>query len=175
SSIIQGVRAFARKRPMQVERVNIKEVCEGAVHLFSGMLSQPPQVQFFDFLEDEKTIAVDSVQIQQALINLLKNAYDAINDAGSQPQIIQLILWKADDDKQVNITIQDSGPGLSVEAHAHLFETFYTSKTEGLGLGLSVCRTIAEAHGGRLEARPAAESLPVKVLTGASFTLSLPA
>ncbi len=175
SSIIQGVRAFARKRPMQVERVNIKEVCEGAVHLFNGMLSQPPQVQFFDFLEGEKTIAVDPVQIQQALINLLKNAYDAMNDAGSQPQMIQLILWKADDDKQVNITIQDSGPGLSVEAHAHLFETFYTSKIEGLGLGLSVCRTIAEAHGGRLEARPVAESLPVKVLTGASFTLSLPA
>lgn len=175
SSIIKGVRAFARKRPMQVERANIKEVCEGAVSLFSGMLSQPPQVQFYDYLGGDRVLSVDPVQIQQALINLLKNAYDAMNEAASQPQMIQLILWAADNDKQVNITVQDSGPGLSAEAYEHLFETFYTSKIEGLGLGLSVCRTIAEAHGGRLEATPVAESLPVKALAGASFTLSLPA
>ena len=173
SSIIQGVRAFARKRPMQVEQVNIKEVCEGALHLFNGMLSQPPQVQLIDFLKDDKILTVDPVQIQQALINLLKNAYDAMLEAGSQPQSIHLILWAAD--KQVHITVQDSGPGLSAEAYDNLFETFYTSKIEGLGLGLSVCRTIAEAHGGKLEASAVAEHLPVEDLGGATFTFSLPA
>lgn len=172
SSIIEGVRAFARKRPMQVEKVNIKTVCEGAVHLFSGMLSQPPQVQILDFLESDKILSIDPVQIQQALINLLKNGYDAMSETGTKSQIIHLILWAAD--KQVHITVQDSGPGLSAEAYDNLFETFYTSKKEGLGLGLSVCRTIAEAHGGKLEATTVAEHLPVNALGGATFTLSLP-
>ena len=130
-------------------------------------------MQLFDFLNYDIILTVDPVQIQQALINLLKNAYDAMLEAGSQPQSIHLILWAAD--KQVHITVQDSGPGLSAEAYDNLFETFYTSKIEGLGLGLSVCRTIAEAHGGKLEASAVAEHLPVEDLGGATFTFSLPA
>ena len=172
SNIIQGVRAFARKRPMRLEKVMIREVCDEAVQLFSGMLSLPPQVLSFDTLENNKTLTVDPVQIQQALINLLKNGYDAMVEAEIETQIIHLSLWQSEN--QVHITVQDNGPGLSKEAYDNLFETFYTSKAEGLGLGLSVCRTIAEAHGGKLEVDLLPHDSALKTLSGAVFTLSLP-
>ncbi|MDO5667958.1 MAG: PhnD/SsuA/transferrin family substrate-binding protein [Alcaligenaceae bacterium] len=173
SSIIQGVRAFARKRPMRLEPVNIKEVCEEAVQLISGMLSMPPSILVFDFLGASKILTVDPVQIQQALINLLKNGYDAMLEAEVKMQIIHMVLWHSE--QQVHISVQDSGPGLSEEAYENLFETFYTSKKEGLGLGLSVCRTIAEAHGGKLEVDVLPSESSLKALSGATFTLSLPA
>ena len=173
ANIIQGIRAFARKRPMQLEELSLKRVSEEAVQLFTGMLSQPPQVRLFDLFEQDKVLAVDPVQIQQALINLLKNGYDAMLDAGVKEPIMQLILWSSE--SRVHLTVQDNGPGLTAEAYANLFETFYTSKKEGLGLGLSVCRTIAEAHGGKLEVDVFPTSASVNVLVGATFTLSLPA
>ena len=172
SNIIQGVRAFARKRPMRLEKVLISEVCDEAVQLFSGMLSLPPQVLSFDTLENNKTLIVDPVQIQQALINLLKNGYDAMIEAAVEVQIIHLTLWQSE--QQVHITVQDNGPGLTAEAYDNLFDTFYTSKAEGLGLGLSVCRTIAEVHGGKLEVDLLPKGSAINILTGAVFTLSLP-
>lgn len=177
SNIIQGVRSFARKRPMRLEKVQIRAVCEEAVQLFSGMLSTPPEVILSDRLGTVKSLTVDPVQIQQALINLLKNGYDAMVEAGTVEPVIHLTLWQTEN--QVHITVQDNGPGLSPEAYENLFETFYTSKAEGLGLGVSVCRTIAEAHGGKLvvDLAPPADSMPEsnhRTLNGAIFTLSLP-
>lgn len=172
SSIIQGVRAFARKRPMQIEKVNIKTVCEEAVQLFTGMLSLPPRVYVFDLLEESTCLMVDPVQIQQALINLLKNGHDSMNESGTSTATLHLILWQSLN--QIHLTVQDNGQGLSAEARMNLFETFYTSKKEGLGLGLSVCRTIAEAHGGKLEVDVLPPSTSIKHLSGAVFTLSLP-
>ncbi|MDK7178643.1 ATP-binding protein, partial [Micrococcus luteus] len=70
-------------------------------------------------------------------------------EAKVEQSMMYLHLWQTE--HQVHLTVQDNGPGLSAEAYDNLFETFYTSKAEGLGLGVSVCRTIAEAHGGKLE------------------------
>lgn len=172
SNIIQGVRAFARKRPMRLEEVDIKKVTDEAIQLFTGMLSIPPRVEVFDFLGDNKILTVDPVQIQQALINLLKNGYDAMLEAAIEMPMIQVILWRSE--QQVHLSVQDNGLGLSDEAYENLFETFYTSKKDGLGLGLSVCRTIAEAHRGKLEVDVLPSDGSVKPLGGAVFTLSLP-
>lgn len=172
SNIIQGVRAFARKRPMRLEEVDIKQVTKEAVQLFTGMLSLPPQVEIIDLLGQNHKLIADPVQIQQALINLLKNGYDAMGEAGIKNQLIQVILWRSE--QQVHVTVQDNGLGLSEEAYANLFETFYTSKPDGLGLGLSVCRTIAESHCGKLEVDVLPTDDSVKPLGGAVFTLSLP-
>ncbi|SUA55720.1 sensor histidine kinase [Oligella urethralis] len=177
SNIIQGVRSFARKRPMRLEKLPIRQVCEEAVQLFSGMLSMPPDVLIIDHLAPDKRLTVDPVQIQQALINLLKNGYDAMVEAKVEQSMMYLHLWQTE--HQVHLTVQDNGPGLSAEAYDNLFETFYTSKAEGLGLGVSVCRTIAEAHGGKLEVdlAPPADHLSGHAgmaLNGAIFTLSLP-
>lgn len=172
SSIIKGVRSFARKRPMQLEKVSVKKISEEAIQLFGGMLSLPPKIRLFNFLDDNRMFVVDPVQIQQALINLLKNGYDAMLDADVDRPLMHLILWISDN--RINLSVQDNGPGLTEEDYANLFETFYTSKQEGLGLGLSVCRTIAEAHGGKLETDTLPLDKSIKTLNGAIFTLSLP-
>ena len=137
----------------------------------------PPDVLIIDHLAPDKRLTVDPVQIQQALINLLKNGYDAMVEAKVEQSMMYLHLWQTE--HQVHLTVQDNGPGLSAEAYDNLFETFYTSKAEGLGLGVSVCRTIAEAHGGKLEVdlAPPADHLSGHAgvaLNGAIFTLSLP-
>ena len=142
------------------------------MQLFTGMLSLPPRVYVFDLLEESTCLMVDPVQIQQALINLLKNGHDSMNESGTSTATLHLILWQSLN--QIHLTVQDNGQGLSAEARINLFKTFYTSKKEGLGLGLSVCRTIAEAHGGKLEVDILPPSTSIKHLSGAVFTLSLP-
>ena len=107
---------------------------------------------------------VDKVQIQQVLLNLIRNAIDAMNGApGSRLTIATL---RAGD--RVEIAVADTGPGLSADIRDTLFQPFTTTKPDGLGVGLSVCRTIVEAHGGEL----IAESPPAG---GALFRFSIPA
>ena len=92
---------------------------------------------------------VDRVQIQQVLINLMRNAMEAMEDSAQK----RLSLTTAAiDDMTVEVSVGDTGHGISPEVREKLFEAFNTSKATGMGLGLSICRTIVEAHGGRLQA-----------------------
>jgi two-component system sensor histidine kinase TtrS len=103
---------------MRLEEVDIKQVTKEAVQLFTGMLSLPPQVEIIDLLGQNLKLIADPVQIQQALINLLKNGYDAMGEAGIKNQLIQVILWRSE--QQVHLTVQDNGLGLSEEAYANI-------------------------------------------------------
>jgi len=96
-------------------------------------------------------VLVDRTQIQQVLINLMRNAVEAM--AVSDRREIE-VKTRLLDDETIEIAVADSGPGLSPEVAAHLFEPFISTKRNGMGLGLSICRSIVEAHGGRLRANP---------------------
>ncbi|KRC78240.1 PAS domain S-box protein [Sphingomonas sp. Root241] len=96
-------------------------------------------------------VLVDRVQIQQVLVNLVRNAVEAMS-ASPVRQIV--IATKADRRGMVRISVADTGPGLAPEVDAQLFEAFTSTKERGMGLGLSICRTIVEAHGGRIWAEP---------------------
>jgi two-component system sensor kinase FixL len=91
-------------------------------------------------------VVVDRIQIQQVLFNLLRNALEAM--AGDGPREITLAS-RATDEGKVEIAVADTGPGLGADRES-LFNTFVSSKAEGMGIGLSICRTIVEAHGGRI-------------------------
>ena len=93
-------------------------------------------------------IQVDRVQIQQVLVNLVRNAMDALNAAGTQDPAVAVSAWQ--DGTDVVFAVADNGPGIPEDVTGRLFEPFNTSKPEGMGLGLSICRTLVEAHGGRL-------------------------
>lgn len=154
--ILAGIRALARKRAPIRQTVSPAELVTDTLLLFQGMLPAQQPLQFSNELPaDERHVQVDPQLIQQVLLNLLKNAYDAHQGAtetvaSAQPISIRLMTTG----ESCEIQVSDCGPALSPAASARLFEPFFTTKPDGLGLGLSICRTIIEAHGGRLEARP---------------------
>ena len=94
---------------------------------------------------------VDRVQIQQVLLNLIRNALEAMEDS----TIRELSVETSAKDGQVQVSVADTGGGIPPEIEAKLFQPFVTTKQEGMGIGLSVCRTIVEAHGGELRAEDA--------------------
>jgi signal transduction histidine kinase len=109
----------------------------------------------------------DRVQLQQVVVNLIMNAVEAMSGASDRTRELLISSRKAAPDG-VLVAVRDSGPGLASAALDHVFEAFYTTKPAGLGMGLSICRSIIDAHGGRLWA---SANLP----RGASFQFALPA
>ena len=122
------------------------------------------QLLFFP-LEGLETLYVDDIQIQQILVNLIKNALDAISEAGQADGRIEIHVLDAGADVQVSVT--DNGPGVPAAFRPRLFESFFTTKPKGVGLGLSICKSIAAAHGGALRHEQPAEG-------GSRFVLTLP-
>lgn len=117
------------------------------------MLANAPEVRVHSAPQCASLrIHADSLQIQQVLLNLLKNALDAHRAGGTADAPIELSIEAQGD--QLCIAVRDSGPPLPESDRLRLFEPFHTTKPDGLGLGLPICRTIAEAHGGALRARP---------------------
>jgi signal transduction histidine kinase len=109
----------------------------------------------------------DRIQLQQIILNLIINAVEAMSDAGEGPR--ELLISTAEDGLNgVRVAVRDSGPGLSPDSLERLFDAFYTTKLGGMGMGLSICRSIIEAHGGRVWA---AANVP----RGAIFHFTLPA
>ena len=108
----------------------------------------------------------DRVQLQQVLINLVINGIQAMADIGDDPREL-LIESRRDNDGQVIVAVQDSGTGIDPENASRLFDAFFTTKADGMGMGLSICRSIIEGHGGRVWASKNAGH-------GAMFQCSLP-
>ena len=99
--------------------------------------------------ESLPAIQGDRVQLQQVILNLLINAIEAMSGMSEGPRELLISTVKTDSEG-VLVAVRDSGPGLAPATLEHLFEAFYTTKTTGLGMGLSICRSIIEAHGGRV-------------------------
>ena len=164
--IIQRIRAFARKRAPVRERRSPADLVRESAALFSGMLPEVPPVVVENDLPPDAAVSADPLQVQQVLLNLLKNAADATRALPAERRSITLRIER--DGAWYRICVHDRGPGLSDELRARLFEPFFTTKPDGMGLGLSICKTIAEAHGGRLWAESHAEG------PGLAFCFTLP-
>jgi len=148
SGIVRRIRHFARKRPAVREPVDVGSIAAEARRLVLGMLMHPPEITIEDQLALQCEVLADGPQIQQVVLNLLKNAMDAGRDLPAARQGVVLRLEIAD--KRLLVHVMDQGCGLSDDDLGHLFESFFTTKADGLGLGLPICKTIIEAHGGRL-------------------------
>jgi two-component system sensor kinase FixL len=105
----------------------------------------------FDIASDVRTVLADKVQVQQVVLNLMRNAIDAMG-ATSRRELVVAAHLQADD--LVQVSVSDTGQGISEEMNRQLFQPFVTTKPDGLGVGLSICRTIVETHGGRIWAEP---------------------
>jgi signal transduction histidine kinase len=119
-----------------------------------------------EFADNLPVVKGDRIQIQQVILNLLRNASDAMRDVEDRPRKL-LIKTECGDGKHVQLTVRDTGIGFAPDAADRLFESFYTTKGDGTGIGLSVSRSIIEAHRGHLWA--SANDGP-----GSSFAFSIP-
>jgi signal transduction histidine kinase len=120
-----------------------------------------------ELAEQLPCVLADRVQLQQVLLNLMMNAIDAMKSISDRPRILR-VRTKRHEGNTVLVSVQDSGIGLEPEAMEQLFETFYTTKPDGMGMGLSISYSIIESHGGRLWANR--NDGP-----GATFYFTLPA
>jgi len=164
--IVQRIRHFARKRTAVREPADIAQIADAAKKLIAGMLAHAPRITIDNQAGGACLALADGPQIQQVLLNLLKNAVDAGRELPAARQEIRVTLRTID--KRLQVEVTDRGVGLDADQLAHLFEPFFTTKPDGLGLGLPICKTIIEAHGGRLWAEPNPEG------TGMRFCFSLP-
>lgn len=165
--IVHRIRAFARKRAAVRERRPLADMVRGAAALFDSMLPGAPRIDVADRLPPGSLVDADAVQVEQVLLNLLKNAADAMQGLPPGDPAIEVTLER--EGRNYRIAIRDHGAGLAPASAQRLFEPFFTTKPDGMGLGLSICKTIVEAHGGRLWAEANADA------PGTTFIFTLPA
>jgi C4-dicarboxylate-specific signal transduction histidine kinase len=170
SAIIERVRALARRSAPAHAELRLGDVVNDIVVLAAAEAAARRVEIRTDVPADLPAVLGDRVQLQQVLLNLVVNAMDAMASVGDEDRRLDIRghMDAADGRAAVTIRVEDRGVGLQPEAANSLFEPFYTTKTQGMGLGLAICRSIVEAHGGRLWAEPNQEK-------GAVFTFRLPA
>ena len=164
AEIVTRIRGFLKKKPSQHDTLQIAEIIDDAALLVERELSKDSTTLVIETEPDLPPIRGDRIQLQQVLVNLLINAGQAMSQQ-SGPRIVTLRAGVTG--PSLTITMKDTGPGVATSDLPRLFEPFFTTKQEGMGMGLAICRTMVEAHGGQLSA----ESTPG---SGATFRLTLP-
>ncbi|MTJ79655.1 MAG: HAMP domain-containing protein [Telmatospirillum sp.] len=146
AAIIQKIRGLVRRRPQHRSRHAINDLVQESLALFDREAGGDGLSIAVRMADTNPAILADRVEIQQVLLNLLHNAEEAMPDGG------EVVLATSLADGLVRLSVADRGPGLTPESREKLFHPFFTTKPDGLGLGLSICRTIVESHGGRMDA-----------------------
>ncbi len=164
--VIGGIRALVKKVPPRREPLDINRAIREVIAL-TQTETQRNAVRLQSRLADDlPLVSADQVQLQQVIINLIVNAIEAMAGAGGGPRELTIVSGIGDANN-ASVEVQDTGPGVDPEQLDRLFQSFYTTKPDGIGMGLAISRSIAEAHGGRLSAAP---NHP----RGAVFRLTLP-
>jgi len=166
ADVITRLRAiFGKKEPI-TEPVDLNEATREVIALTESELNRNGVLVRTELAEDLPLATGDRVQLQQVILNLLLNASDAMSTVRDRPRLL-VISSKRDDADQVCLSVEDTGVGVDPERVDQLFEAFYTTKSAGMGMGLSISRSIIESHHGRLWATP--NDGP-----GATFAFSIP-
>jgi C4-dicarboxylate-specific signal transduction histidine kinase len=149
--IIRQMRDFTRKAPQSKNRINVNDVISDIVSLSQGEATKNEVAVRTQLADGLQPIEGDRVQLQQVILNLVMNAIEAMS--GSDEAARELLLTSEEAELgRVRVAVLDTGPGLGSVSPDRLFNAFHTTKPNGLGLGLSICRSIIEAHGGKLSA-----------------------
>jgi C4-dicarboxylate-specific signal transduction histidine kinase len=166
AQVIARLRAlFSRKEPAS-EPVDLNEATREVVALTMGELQRHRVLLRMELAGDLPMVIGDRVQLQQVVLNLVLNASEAMSDIDDRPR--ELVLRSAADGQdRVRLDVQDAGVGISAETVPRMFDAFYTTKSGGMGIGLSISRSIIESHHGHLVAKP--NDGP-----GATFSFSIP-
>ena len=164
--IVTRVRALVKKMPARKERLHINEIILEVVSLTQSEVQRNGIALRMQLSKDLPAISGDRIQLQQVVLNLILNAVEAISGVSKGPRELLIGTEKADSNG-VRVAVRDSGIGLESQSLDRLFGPFYTTKPDGMGMGLSICRSIVEAHGGQVRASR-------NVGPGATFQFTLP-
>ena len=164
--VIARIRALTKRQLPRKERLDINRELLDVLALTERELRSHDIVLRTQLGEALRRVAGDRVQLQQVLLNMILNAIEAISGVHDGPRQLTIVS-REDAPNAVVVEVRDSGMGLDPEGAERVFEAFYTTKAEGMGIGLSISRSIIEAHGGRLWASP-------NEPRGAVFGFSLP-
>jgi len=168
--IVQRIRQFLTRREPQLERCAINAVVSGALALLQRDLDRQRLTLTLALQEDLPPVSADAVLIEQVVINLVRNACDALSEVAVQPgrsRAIEVRTGLAAARRAVRVEVRDNGPGLMGRPIESLCAPFYSTKADGMGMGLAICRSILESHQGSLEAADAPQG-------GACFWMELP-
>ena len=165
SDVISRLRALFARKETTTEAVDLNEAAHEVITLLRSELQRSQVILRVELGDDLPQVTGDRVQLQQVILNLLRNASDAMRAIDDRPRT--LTIKTASEDGNVRLTVQDAGVGLDPQAVDRVFDAFYTTKNDGMGIGLSVSRSIIESHRGRLWAEP--NDGP-----GATFSFSIP-
>jgi PAS domain S-box-containing protein len=166
ADVIARLRALFGNEGVAIEAVDLNEATREVIALSSSELRRSRVILRTELADDLPLVAGDRVQLQQVILNLLLNASEAMSGVDDRPRHL-VIGTQRDDDDQVCLAVQDAGVGFGTGGADELFHAFYTTKSGGMGIGLSVSRSIIESHNGRLWA--VNNSGP-----GATFSFSIP-
>ena len=168
--VIGGLRAMLKRDSTAAgwTHVDVNHVIRIIERVTHGDATMHKVTVHLDLSADVPRVKGDSIQLQQVILNLMVNAFNAMNGIGLEGGRRLVVRTSAIDESNVLVEVQDSGSGIATEKLESIFEPFVTSKPEGLGLGLSICRSIIERHGGKI----VAANNPDR---GATFSITLPA
>ncbi len=167
SEVIQRLRALFTRRPPKTEPVNLNDAAREVLALSSSELQQNGVIVRSDFEQELPAVSGDRVQLQQVILNLILNAADAMRELVDRPRSL-LVSTAREGTHRVRLSVRDSGVGIDPQNADKLFEAFYTTKATGMGIGLSISRSIIESHEGRLWASANDEG------PGSTFSFSIP-
>ncbi|MBS0408811.1 MAG: PAS domain-containing protein [Proteobacteria bacterium] len=153
SEVIQRLRALFARRAPAMEPMDLNAAAREVLALSSGDLQRRRVIVRVDFADDLPPIRGDRVQLQQVILNLILNAADAMATVEDRPRDLWISTARAEPDL-VALSVRDVGAGIAPEAVGRLFDAFYTTKADGMGIGLSISRSIVQAHEGRIWAAP---------------------
>jgi signal transduction histidine kinase len=166
SDVITRLRALFSKKEFAVESLDLNEATREVIALALSDLHRNRVILRSELADDLPKVTGDRVQLQQVILNLLRNASDAMTDVDDRPRQL-LVRTERESGDRVRVTVRDAGVGVDPQTQDKLFDAFYTTKSGGMGIGLSISRSIVERHHGRLWVEP--NDGP-----GAAFAFSIP-
>lgn len=166
SQVISGIRAMLKKDADVREPLDLNELVQEVLMFSRGEIENQKIVVINELKEDLSQVLGDRIQLQQVVLNLVMNGIDAMAPLNGRARVLRLSSGQKRS-SSVTLTVEDTGTGIDKDIIGHIFEAFFTTKAHGMGMGLSICRSIVEAHGGQLSVAPADSH-------GSVFYLELP-
>jgi signal transduction histidine kinase len=153
AAVIENIRAMARKSEPQFARLDINSAIQEILALSRSELTRHDIVVRTDLAAGGRTVVADRVQMQQVVLNLVMNGSEAMSAVMDRPKVL-MISSEHDESGGVRVAVKDTGAGIDPGIADRIFESLFTTKPNGMGMGLSICRSIIEAHGGRFWTSP---------------------